>query len=439
MNGMTIYGRVVGKALAVAMGIGLALSAAAQEASRDEEGSPTVTRREASLLAEVATVALTNGPAALLVLQPGLDEEASAALDFTAGNLCLQAGEHDAALTHYRLALTKAPGFRAARLNGARAGLLAGDFDGSLACLLPLLEGNGVRADVLVLLGHAYALSERPVSAESAYRQALLLASDQLDAMVGLTKALLQQGRYAEGSAMAQECLQRDAVQAEAWSLASEAARAAGRDQEAVTRLETARRLDVATPAMLATLGDLHAMQARPREAVAVYRAAFAGTPPAPARMLRAAQALLSLGESVEARGYLARLEEARSTLSRHEQLLLYRLQAAVAQREGDAAAAIASLREALSLAPLEAETLIRLGDLLRAEGDPEAADVHYQRAAQDPAWRGRALLRRGVTAVEAGRYEAAVAWLEEATQVDSTLGVARYLAAVRRLAGEAE
>jgi tetratricopeptide (TPR) repeat protein len=421
---------------AVAMVVGLPALA---ERPAGEEAAPTVTRKEAELLASVTAIAATNAPAALLRLQPSLDEDASAALDFTAGNICLQSGEHAAALVHYREALTKAPGFRTARLNGARAGLLAEEYASTLGFLLPLVEEGGAGTDVMLLLGHAYALRSRPVSAESAYRQALLLDADNLDAMVGLAKALLLQERYAEGSAMAQECLLRDAVRAEAWSLASEAARAAGQDRAAVTRLETARRLKVATPAMLATLGDLHAMQARPREAVAVYREAFAVADPSSTRMLRAAQALLALEQAAEAGEYLKRLEAVIPPLARHDQVLLYRLQAMAYQQVGEPAAAIAALKQALVIDPLAAEILIRLGDLLRAAGESRAAETHYLRAAQDADWRGRALLRQAVMAAEAGRYRVAVTLLEEARQADTALSVGRYLTAVRSLADRAE
>jgi tetratricopeptide (TPR) repeat protein len=397
--------------------------------------SPTVTRREAALLATVTSLGATNAPAALILLLPALDAEASGALDFTAGNLSLQAGDHAGALEHYQAALSKAPGFRTARLNGARAALLADNHQAALDVLLPLLAGSGAGADGLLLLGHAHALMSRPVSAESAYRQALLLDAENLDAMMGLTKALLLQARYAEGSAMAQECLVRDLERAEAWSLSADAARAAGEDQAAVIRLETARRLNLATPAMLATLGDYHAMQERPKEAIAIYRLAFAHAAPSHARMLRAAQALLSLDRTAEGEVYLARLSAQANQLSRHDQVLLHRLKSLVHEQGGDRAAAMKELQTALKLDPLNAELLVRLGDLQRSAGELLKAETNYRRAGEDQAWRGRALLRRAVIAAEGGHYRDAVTLLEEAQRADAALAIGRYLTAMRSLA----
>lgn len=71
--------------------------------------------------------------------------------------------------------------------------MLQTNMAGAVAVFQTLMRSGQADADMLTLLGHALLLQEKPVSAEGAYRQALILRADDMDAMRGLTKCLIDQ------------------------------------------------------------------------------------------------------------------------------------------------------------------------------------------------------------------------------------------------------
>lgn len=423
-----------------ALGVLLALAAGGGRAAPPATDSePVVTPREAALLKEATAMGATNAPGAAAFLEKQDLAKASPAMDFALGNLYFQADQYSAAEKAYEAAIAKMPRFRLARANLGRVCFLLNKPDKTAKVLQSLVEDGQADSAVLVLLGHTLLLMGHPLSAENAYRQALLLAPLNPDALLGLCKALLLQERHREALALLKELLSSDPRRPEIWALRANAHLALDQSEPALASLECARRLNLAGPDMMATLGDLYLNRQQPEEASACYRQAFAVTNLPVARALRAAEAFLAANEPEHAGRVLARLAEARKAtpdrFSREQVSQTARLQGDLARLKGDTSSARAIYTHAIRENPLDARTLIAFGDLQREAGKIEEAVMAYERAARVPGFEARALVRQAQAEVQRERYRQAAELLERAQAIEDQPNVRKYLEQVRRLA----
>ena len=419
------------------------LWAAARDGHGRHHGSdpfePTVTREESALLNAAMRVAETNVAAAVRMLATEDRSGASAAMDFAIGNLHFQNERLDEAAAAYEAALKKLPKFRAAILNLGRVYLLQERTEDAIQLYQQLVADGQADADILLLLGHALLMEDAPVSAESAYRQSLLLRPKRSEAMLGLAKALMQQERYAEGLALVGEILQRDPRNRELWSLRAHACLSMGRHSAAMCTIEQARRLGCADAEMLATLGDLLLNRDQPEDALRVYEAAFAGEAPSIARMLRAIEGFLMVGDAQSAARMIARTEAGASKtgvrFTEEQRMVLLRLKAELAQQTERSADAMALCKEVLKNDPLDGRTMLVLAALQQDAGQLEDAALTCERAARVQGYEADALVRHAQIEVQRERYGRAASLLEAAQTFEDRVHVARYLEQVRRMA----
>jgi len=397
---------------------------------------PTVTRREAEMLQAAAQVGATNAAAAATLLERVDADESSAAIDFAMGNLHFREQDFGSAVTAYRRALDKHPEFTRAAMNLARVHLVQVRPDPAIELFSRLVLRGRADADTYLLMGHALLLKERAVSAENAYRQALLLSPESRDARLGLAKCLLHQHRYPETLGLVTALLAADASSTELWSLRASALIALDRTAEAMRAIESARRLGRATGEMTATLGDLYLNADMPGEAVRCHREAARERAVSPAHTLRAAGALLALQRLEEAEALLPSIEKrvADGNETRELRSGLWRLKAQLAHRQGDADEAVRLCRELVRKNPLDGQALLLLGDLHRERDELEDALMLYERAAGTEGSEAEALVRQAQIEVERERYGRAVELLEASLVFDDAPHVTRYLEQVRRL-----
>ena len=400
---------------------------------------PSVTKKEAELLKIVEGIAATNVNRAIVVLEGEDITKGSPALDFALGNFRFQAGLFDRAAEAYGRALEKMPKFRAASMNLGRVHLACEQRREAIEVFGSIVKAGMSDTDCLLLLGHALLLEEQAVSAENAYRQALLLAPGNRDALFGLAKCLFEQERHREGAGLLGELLARYPRDRQLWSLRADTLIALDRTHDALVALECAKRMGCADAGMLATLGDLYLNVQRPADAVACYRVAFASEgPPAAGRLLRAVQALVQLEETGQAAVLLSEAEEARKARPRsfteELDLEMLRLKAELTQQKGDLEAAMALYARTLKKNPLDGRTMLLLGDLRREKGRIEDAVMIYERAARIEGFEAEALIRQAQAEVERERYGRAVALLEAAQAFKKQAHVARYLDQLREM-----
>jgi tetratricopeptide (TPR) repeat protein len=398
---------------------------------------PTVPREESEFLTEVMTVAQTNAVAAVQMLRLERPEEAeSPALDFALGNLHFQEEEWAEAEQAYRVALEKMPRFRAALMNLGRILLLQDRPQETIEVYQQLVSDGQADADILLLLGHALLMEDAVVGAETAYRQALLLRPKDSEIRIGLAKALLQQERYQEGLALIDGILANEPLNRELWSLRANAHLSNQEPEDAIRVIEQARRLNRASPEMLATLGDLWIQVDRPGDALEAYREAFAVEAPSMDRLLRAIEGFLLLDDITGADNLITK---ASTTLKLDpepdKELRLLRLRAESAVRRENTEQAKLLLEQVLKANPLDGQALLTLSDLYVQEGRIEQALLTAERAARINAVEAEALLRQARIEVDRGNYARAIPLLETAQAFEPRDAVARYLQQVRRLA----
>jgi len=397
----------------------------------------TVTPEEATLLKEAVEEFATDPEAAIERLERARDEEGSPAIDFALGNFYFQEERYEEAAAAYEAAIAKLPLFRRALNNLGRVHLIRDDARRAVETFQTLLRSGQADADMLVLLGHAHLLLDRPVSAENAYRQALTLRAEDTDAMRGLIKSLLEQHRTEEVVALSKELLAVNPTDGDIWALRANAELLADRSAAAVVTIESARRLGWARPELLATLGDLYLNRRQPREAVSAYEEAFAqDAGPSLDRLLRAAEGFLMLDALDGAQQLLETArerEQATETLSQHVKRQWLEAELASARGRFDRARELyqAIIRED----PLHGEAILALAEWEIARGDPGRARLLFEQAARIEGYEARALAQRARMEVERGNYRQAVKLLESAQTFDPRPQVARYLQQVRRLA----
>jgi len=431
--------RCVVLSLVVLAGLGAPVDAAHDGHSHEDPFQPTVTRDEAKLLQKAMALAPTDPEGAIKTLQIKKLSEASAALDFALGNLYFQQENLSAAAQAYENALGKQPHFRSAIMNLGRIYLLQEKMDEAIALYQDLVAVGQADTNIFLLLGHALLTQNYPVSAETAYRQSLLIRAKHPDAMLGLAKSLMQQERYVEGLALVGEILQADPTQTELWSLRANALLATDANERATRAIETAHRLGCADTEMLATLGDLYLNQDQPVDALRAYNEAFRTESPSARRMLRALEGFLMVSDHRGASRMLERLERARqatpAAFGQGDQVTLLRLKGELAEQKGDSEQAMAFYEELLRLDPLDARTMLLLARGQWRKGQSETAAMTCERAARIPSFEADALVLHAQIEVERERYSRAAELLEAAQAFQQRSHVQRYLDQVRRMA----
>lgn len=400
---------------------------------------PSLTRREAELLQRVTAIAATNETGAVAMLRAGRTQESGPAVDFALGNLYFQLERYTEAEAAYRQAMEKIPRYRRAIMNLGRVLLLQDKTGETIELYRTLVRDGQANADILVLLGQALLMENHPVSAENAFRQSLLLDPLSGEARLGLARCLLDQERYRECAGLLDELLAQDFRRRDLWALRAGVFLALDRLGDARVALEAARRLGIANADMLADLGDLYLNAKQAEEAAACYNAALAKAAVSVPRLLRAVEGFLMAGAVDRAGELLERLnamqERDPERFQPEQNAHRRRLQGQVAEAQGDTETAIEIYQALVRDEPLDAQALLRLGDLKRAQGRLEAAIMDFERAARVEGFEARALVRQAQVEVERERFDRAVSLLEAAQAFDEQTHVARYLEQVRRLA----
>jgi tetratricopeptide (TPR) repeat protein len=283
----------------------------------------------------------------------------------------------------------------------------------------------------LLLLGHTLLVQKKSVAAESSFRRALLIDSDDNGiAGRGLAKALLDQERYREARALLHDLLNAYPNDSELWGLSANMNIALKDNYAAIVALETAGRLGCRDSNMTALLGDLYMDANRPADAVKCYQDAVSRGWTGGAHLLRAARGFMLLGNADEAEAILKLARDDKNTREMPEYL---RVRADILALRGKRDEAAAIYRTVLKKNPLDGETLLKLGDLLRESGKYVDAQLYYERAGRIDEFKAAALVKQAELLVHDGSYAKAIKLLETAQALEFNKNVERYLRQLRR------
>lgn len=374
---------------------------------------------------------------AVKLLQKNLGEASSAVFDFTLANIYFQQEKLDEASAAYLVAVKKHPKFRRAWRNLALIYIRQGDFANAAPAMSKVIELGGGDRLTYGLLGYAYSSLENHISAESAYRMAILLDPETLDWKMGLVRSLFRQKAYAEAADMCRNLILENPEREDLWLLQANAFIGLGQPMKAAENYEVIDQLGKSTTATLNMLGDIYINEELYDQAVNCYVRALENDGGAsPSRAIRAAKVLAARGALEKTANLVVKIEQLREgklALAVKKDLLKLRARIAVAKGAGDEEAEV--LKDIIELDPLDGEALILLGQHSQRGGDLEQAIFYFERAAAIEKYEADAKVRHAQVLVQKGKYSDALPLLRQAQDIKPREHVQKYLEQLERIA----
>jgi len=403
------------------------------------EIEPRVTVIEKELMDKVMKLMAEEGgtPKAVALLEKNIKPGSSAVFDFTLANIHFQEDRLTNAVACYRAAIGKFPTFQRAYKNTALIHIRLGEFEAAVEPLVTCIELGVNDGLTYGLLGYAYTLTEQFVSAESAYRLAMMFQPKTLDWKVGLCRTLFKQQKYGEAIALCDELQRRDPGKADYLLLQANAYLGLKQPMKAAEIYELLDLSGKTPVAALHTLGDIYINEGHLEQAADVYQRAFARDGKADlGRQLRNVEVLISRSAYPPAAELLKKVA-ARTGADVSDELRkrMLKLEARLAAARNEAGGEQARiLEEIVKLDPLDGDALILLGQYY-AGTNVEKAVFYYERAAGIEKVEADARLRHAQVLVKNGKYQEALPLLKRALELKPREDVQRYTEQVERAA----
>jgi len=360
----------------------------------------------------------------------------SALFDFTLGNLCFQAEDLTNAVKHFQAATDKFPDFRRAQKNLGFVLARDGKYPEALKPLIRTVSLGGGDGKVFGLLGFIYLNQGRNVSAEAAYREALVFEPENADFKLGLVRSAIATANYDYALALLDEMIKQYPERDNLWSLQANLYIQKEQPTKALVSLEILRRLGKASPQTLYLLGDLHMSQDSRDLALNAYLDAMQQDGGKnPSKALRAAQILVGRSAWTEAHALFTKIRSTPNPLSPTDELKLLKLESKASMASGAAEKAIATLEQILGRDPLDGEALLLAGDYYSKNAKKEKAELRYRTAGSIQGFEAEAFVKQAQLLVQSQKYAAAVELLKKAQKIKPRENVQRYLDKVEQLA----
>ncbi len=403
------------------------------------EVEPRVTVVEKEVMEKVMKLMGERGSTAkaLALLEKSTNAASSAVFDFTLANIHFQEDRLTNALSCYAAAIAKFSSFQRAYKNQGLILIRLNDFEAALEPLTKAVELGVNDGMTYGLIAYAYTMTEQYISAESAYRLAVMLQPKTLDWKMGLCRTLFKQQKYGEAIAMCDEMLRKEPDKPDYLLLQANAYLGLKQPMKAAEIYELLDLTGKTPVAALHTLGDIYVNEGYADQAADAYGRAMARekTPDIP-RQLRNAEVLISRAAYPAASGLLSKIAARAGTgLSDDVRKRMLKLEARLAaahNEAGDGQAKI--LEEIVKLDPLDGEALILLGQY-HATANAERAVFYFERAEGIEKVEGDARLRHGQLLVKNGKYQEALPLLKRAQELKPRDDVQRYIEQVERAA----
>jgi tetratricopeptide (TPR) repeat protein len=284
------------------------------------------------------------------------------------------------------------------------------------------------------LLGYCYINEENPLSAEEAYRTAVLQQPDSKDWQLGLARSLLALEKYEEAAALFATILEKHPEDASIWKLQANAFIGLDQPLAAAVNLEALRMLGKADISSLVLLGDIYMNEGIRDLAKDAYLAAIDkdsdGTQFRAA--YRAADLLFRAAAYDQSAEILASIDRRYAEkIGSEENLELMTLRARIARAQGRDAEAVAILDEIVQRDGTRGDALLELARYHRDQGNEQKALLLLERAQNLPKYQYDALIEQAQFLVTSGDYERAANLLRQALRLKSEPRVERFLARV--------
>ncbi len=407
----------------------------AGEGTRAELEPRLATAEEKQRMREISDLIATNPRQAVGALEEYVRDGTNALFDLTLGNLYFQGGDIDRAAARFFQATKKSPNFLRAHKNLGIALFQKGRNAEAIKSLTRAVELGGADGTVLGILGLAYLNAERWLSAESAYRSALLLQPDVPDWKLGLARALFPQQKFGEVAALMEEMIAEAPDQTEYWMLQARAFIGSNQPMKAAENFEMLIRLNKVTPEVLGLLSDIYVGEKLYGLAARVYVLGIDVAPENGLSMaVRGAETLAGRGALSATKEVVATLRAAGSDgLVAEDRMRLLKAEVRVTVAEGKDDGAAQTLHQIVEMNPLDGEALLSLARYHRSKGELDEAIFMCERAEGIPAFEADARVRHAQVLVDQGKLEGAVPLLKRAQEIMPRSDVGQLLVEVER------
>jgi tetratricopeptide (TPR) repeat protein len=399
------------------------------------EKEPQITSDESKVFQTLSTLLAAGDSkgAIAAVRTAAATPDASAALDYTLGNLYLQAGEFANGIRAYEVAIRKFPNFQRAYKNAALAHIQSQNFAAGAEYMIKSIELGGSDGDSFGLLGYCYLNLEKNASALDAYRMAGVLAPNNKDWQLGKATTLQRVGLHEESLAKFDQLIAESPRVKNYYTAAANSCISLQDDMRAAKYLELAVRRGVADEPAKMLLGDIYLNQKLYDLSVGIYGDLMqSSSRPDYPRFIRYARGLILMGAIEDASTFVAKIEERANSLSDSQRLEVLNLRSKIAFATGDDARGVASLEEVIKLDPTNGEAILLLGEHYFGLSDWETALFYFERAQKMDASAVDGYVQAARVKVSQRKFADAVDLLQKAQSIKPQAHVESYLNAVR-------
>ena len=379
-----------------------------------------------------------NRDEAEVLLKENLGLASSAVYDYLLANLYFQDEKLDLAAVTYESATRKWPRYRQAWQNLGIVQIKRGEFSQAIPAFVKVIEMGGGTAICYGLLGFAHSSEGHHLSAESAFRMAILLDPSTKDWQMGLARAFFDLKRWDDAIALTGNMLESDPESSQLWILQANAYIGLEEPMKAAENFEIVDRLGKATSDSLMLLGDIYLNSELFAPAVDVYLRVLEGEGPDLGRLIRSAKILSARNANEQSKRLLgavqAEIGQEETDPELKKEVLRLSARIALAEGEGDLQARI--LKQIVDLDPLDGDALLLLGrHAVRTSNDAQAI-FYFERAMAVDASEADANLELGKLLSAQGKYSEALPMLRRAQQINPREPVQRFLEQIEKRAG---
>jgi tetratricopeptide (TPR) repeat protein len=404
---------------------------------------PSILPAEAEVVKSIVEQVQTDPRGALRKLKIADIPQSSAMYDFIIGNLNFQLDERTEALRYYESAVRKFPTFAKAYKNLGFLALQAEKLDEALKAFVRTVQLGSSEGAVYGLIGYIFLNKENFLSAESAYRDAMLKMPANVDWKLGLGRSVLAHQKHADVMNIMGELITGDPKKRDYWLVQANAFLSMDRVMDSAYNYEMMGRIGLGNKETYQALGNIYvSLEKTPLALIAYLHALDLQEPPEMATILASAEIMGARGALQEADTLSARIDEVYSKNASKEErmrLLKLRSQLAIAQDHQDQAEEF--LKKLVDLDESDGQSILLLAEFLGRGGRYEQAKPLYERAEGMDEFKIDALVKHGQMLVSVENYEAAIEKLERAIEelsnTDNRIrleNVRRYLDSVRRV-----
>ncbi|MDQ8204693.1 tetratricopeptide repeat protein [Pelagicoccus sp. SDUM812003] len=402
----------------------------------DTEKTPSINSEEKALFETLTPLIANNPQEAIATLTTAITPESSGALDYTLANLHFQAGNTAEAISAYKAALDKFPGFARAYKNLGILYVQSGDFENALSALLKTASLGTMDGSLLGLIGFVYLNTGETASALDAYRLALIFEPDSRDWKLGKAQCLINIGENKEAISLLDELISANPNDTSLLMLQANAFIGEGEEMKAAANLQIVNELGKSTGTSLTLLGDIFINRDAPDLAVDYYIASLSLDDLSKDRLMRTIRALAIRQAWSELDQLIAATRSAiGERLSPEEEttLLNYEAQVAMGTNDDDRAASI--LTEVVKSDPLNGQALLLLADYYSKQNEREKAVLYYERAQDVEETEVEALIQHARMLVRERDFAEAARLLGRAQSIQPQNNVEAFLVKVESAA----